>query len=88
MRPPRGPVNRPTSGFRPADLVEDVLDEVFSVPVRDFSAFAVALYGKDSATADQQRGRSVPVRRPVVVSPAVPMPEPVRAACHVSGRRP
>ncbi|MGX1885839.1 acyl-CoA dehydrogenase family protein [Streptomyces sp. NPDC055287] len=47
-------------------LDEDVLDELFSVLVRDFSAHAVELYGKDSATAEQQRWALDAVRRPVV----------------------
>jgi hypothetical protein len=51
---------------RLTDLDEDVLDELFSVLVRDFSAFAVELHGKDSATVDQQRWALGAVRRPVV----------------------
>jgi hypothetical protein len=51
---------------RLTDLNEDVLDELFSVLVRDFSAFAVELHGKDSATVDQQRWALGAVRRPVV----------------------
>ncbi|MCX5195527.1 acyl-CoA/acyl-ACP dehydrogenase [Streptomyces sp. NBC_00249] len=47
-------------------LDEDVLDELFGVLVRDFSAHAVELYGKDSATADQQGWALGAVRRPVV----------------------
>jgi len=45
---------------------EDVLDELFAVLVRDFSAHAVELHGKDSATEDQQRWALGAVRRPVV----------------------
>ncbi|MEU8707714.1 acyl-CoA dehydrogenase family protein [Streptomyces sp. NPDC048565] len=45
---------------------EDVLDELFSVLVRDFSAHAVELHGKDSATPEQQRWAIEAVRRPVV----------------------
>lgn len=45
---------------------EDVLDELFSVLVRDFSAHAVELHGKDSATVQQQRWALDAVRRPVV----------------------
>lgn len=47
-------------------LDEDVLDELFSVLVRDFSAYAVELHGKDSATAEQQAWAIAAVRRPVV----------------------
>ncbi|MFD4241775.1 acyl-CoA dehydrogenase family protein [Streptomyces sp. NPDC058525] len=47
-------------------LDEDVLDELFGVLVRDFSAHAVELHGKDSATADQQAWALGAVRRPVV----------------------
>ncbi|MET8685550.1 acyl-CoA dehydrogenase family protein [Streptomyces sp. NPDC004732] len=47
-------------------LDEDVLDELFAVLVRDFSAHAVELHGKDSATADQQAWALGAVRRPVV----------------------
>ncbi|MFD7630271.1 acyl-CoA dehydrogenase family protein [Streptomyces sp. NPDC059851] len=47
-------------------LDQDVLDELFSVLVRDFSGHAVELYGKDSATAAQQAWALGAVRRPVV----------------------
>ncbi|MEV8156478.1 acyl-CoA dehydrogenase family protein, partial [Streptomyces fradiae] len=47
-------------------LDEDVLDELFTVLVRDFSGYAVELHGKDSATAEQQRWALDAVRRPVV----------------------
>ncbi|WP_328743214.1 acyl-CoA/acyl-ACP dehydrogenase [Streptomyces caniferus] len=47
-------------------LDADVLDELFAVLVRDFSAHAVELHGKDSATAEQQRWALGAVRRPVV----------------------
>ncbi|MCJ0869977.1 acyl-CoA dehydrogenase family protein [Streptomyces sp. AP-93] len=47
-------------------LDEDVLDELFGVLVRDFSAHAVELHGKDSATADQQAWAMGAVRRPAV----------------------
>ncbi|MEU6120621.1 acyl-CoA dehydrogenase family protein [Streptomyces sp. NPDC047123] len=47
-------------------LEQDVLDELFAVLVRDFSAHAVELHGKDSATADQQTWALGAVRRPVV----------------------
>ncbi|WP_431772454.1 acyl-CoA dehydrogenase family protein [Streptomyces cucumeris] len=45
---------------------ENVLDELFAVFVRDFSAYAVELHGKDSATAEQQNWALGAVRRPVV----------------------
>lgn len=47
-------------------LDEDVLDELFAVLVRDFSAHAVELHGKDSATEQQQEWALSSVRRPVV----------------------
>lgn len=47
-------------------LDEDVLDELFAVLVRDFSAHAVELHGKDSATEQQQQWALGSVRRPVV----------------------
>ncbi|MBL1082350.1 acyl-CoA dehydrogenase [Streptomyces actinomycinicus] len=47
-------------------LDEDVLDELFAVLVRDFSAHAVELHGKDSATVQQQDWALAAVRRPVV----------------------
>ncbi|GAB7035362.1 acyl-CoA dehydrogenase family protein [Streptomyces sp. NPDC021749] len=46
-------------------LDEDVLDELFAVLVRDFSAHAVELHGKDSATEAQQTWALGAVRRPV-----------------------
>ncbi|MFH9298678.1 acyl-CoA dehydrogenase family protein [Streptomyces sp. NPDC017520] len=47
-------------------LDEELLDELFAVLVRDFSAHAVELHGKDSATEDQQNWALGAVRRPVV----------------------
>ncbi|MGW6393242.1 acyl-CoA dehydrogenase family protein [Streptomyces sp. NPDC055103] len=47
-------------------LDEDVLDELFAVLVRDYSAHAVELHGKDSATEPQQLWALGAVRRPVV----------------------
>ncbi|MFI8199041.1 acyl-CoA dehydrogenase family protein [Streptomyces sp. NPDC085942] len=47
-------------------LDEELLDELFAVLVRDFSAHAVELHGKDSATAAQQEWALGAVRRPVV----------------------
>ncbi|MFD9462014.1 acyl-CoA dehydrogenase, partial [Streptomyces sp. NPDC060027] len=51
---------------RLTDLDESVLDELFSVLVRDFSGHCVELHGKDSATERQQRWALGAVRRPVV----------------------
>jgi acyl-CoA dehydrogenase len=51
-----------------ADIIEledDVLDTVFDVLVRDFSAGAVDLHGKRSSTEAQQRWALSPVRKPV-----------------------
>ncbi|MFI5980696.1 acyl-CoA dehydrogenase family protein [Streptomyces sp. NPDC051555] len=48
------------------DLDASVLDELFSVLVRDFSGHAVELHGKDSATEAQQAWALGAVRRPVV----------------------
>lgn len=42
----------------------DLLDELFGILVRDFSAYAVELYGKESATEAQQRWALGAVRRP------------------------
>ncbi|TYR65936.1 acyl-CoA dehydrogenase family protein [Streptomyces parvus] len=47
-------------------LDQELLDELFAVLVRDFSAHAVELHGKDSATEDQQSWALGAVRRPVV----------------------
>ncbi|MGW7001517.1 acyl-CoA dehydrogenase family protein [Streptomyces sp. NPDC054933] len=43
----------------------DVLDELFGILVRDFSAYAVELHGKESATEAQQQWALGAVRRPV-----------------------
>ncbi|MFF1465502.1 acyl-CoA dehydrogenase family protein [Streptomyces sp. NPDC058330] len=50
---------------RATDLDTDVLDELFSVLVRDFSAHSVELHGKESATREQQDWAIGAVRRPV-----------------------
>lgn len=47
-------------------LDQELLDELFAVLVRDFSAHAVELHGKDSATEAQQSWALGAVRRPVV----------------------
>ncbi|MFH8336548.1 acyl-CoA dehydrogenase family protein [Streptomyces sp. AM6-12] len=46
-------------------LDTDVLDELFAVLVRDFSAQAVELHGKDSATEAQREWALAAIRRPV-----------------------
>ncbi|MFB7244196.1 acyl-CoA dehydrogenase [Streptomyces populi] len=51
---------------RLTDLDEPVLDELFSVLVRDFSGHCVELHGKDSATAEQQGWALGAIRRPAV----------------------
>lgn len=51
---------------RLTDLDQELLDELFAVLVRDFSAHAVELHGKDSATEEQQSWALGAVRRPVV----------------------
>ncbi|MCE6993442.1 acyl-CoA dehydrogenase [Saccharothrix sp. S26] len=51
---------------RITDLDGDVLDQVFDVLVRDFSAYAVALHGKASSTEAQQAWAVEQVRKPVV----------------------
>ena len=60
-------------------LEQDVLDELFAVLVRDFSAHAVELHGKDSATEAQQNWALGAVRRPVV--------DEARSAARVGARR-
>lgn len=45
-------------------LDRDVLDQIFDVAVRDFSAYAVALHGKPSSTAAQQDWALSAVRKP------------------------
>ncbi|WP_431237741.1 acyl-CoA dehydrogenase family protein [Mycolicibacterium aichiense] len=43
----------------------DLVDQIFDVQVRDFSAYAVALHGKPSATPAQQEWALAAVRTPV-----------------------
>ena len=45
-------------------LDRDLLDQIFDVQVRDFSAYAVALHGKPSSTAAQQDWALAAVRKP------------------------
>lgn len=54
-----------------AEIVEldtEVLDQIFDVFVRDFSAAAVELYGKPSASDAQQRLALASIRRPVAAT--------------------
>jgi acyl-CoA dehydrogenase len=43
----------------------DLIDEIFGVFVRDFSAYAVALHGKTTSTEAQQQWALAQVRKPV-----------------------
>ncbi|HXB84996.1 acyl-CoA dehydrogenase family protein [Mycobacterium sp.] len=52
-----------------ADLIgldADLVDQIFSVQIRDFSQHAVALHGKPSSTSPQQDWAISAVRKPVV----------------------
>ena len=49
-----------------ADVGADMIDQIFDVLVRDFSAYAVALHGKGSSTEAQQAWAVEHVRKPVV----------------------
>ncbi|KGI66368.1 acyl-CoA dehydrogenase family protein [Mycolicibacterium rufum] len=49
-------------------LDADLVDQIFDVMVRDFSAYAVALHGKPSSTADQQAWALSAIRKPVTDS--------------------
>lgn len=46
-------------------LDDDLLDRIFDFQIRDFSGYAVDLYGKPSATPEQQQWALGAVRRPV-----------------------
>ncbi|WP_370329101.1 acyl-CoA dehydrogenase family protein [Mycolicibacterium hippocampi] len=46
-------------------LDRDLLDQIFDVAVRDFSAYAIALHGKPSSTPSQQAWALSAVRKPV-----------------------
>jgi acyl-CoA dehydrogenase len=48
------------------DLAPDVLDQIFDVFVRDWSAYATALHGKASSTDKQQAWALEAVRKPLV----------------------
>jgi acyl-CoA dehydrogenase len=45
-------------------LDRDLVDQVFDVLVRDFSAYAVGLHGKASSTKEQQAWALENVRKP------------------------
>lgn len=45
-------------------LEHDLVDQIFDVQVRDFSAYAVALHGKPSSTEAQQQWALAAVRKP------------------------
>ena len=47
------------------DLDRDLVDQIFDVQIRDFSAHAVALHGKPSSTSAQQEWALSAVRKPV-----------------------
>ncbi|WP_189132863.1 acyl-CoA dehydrogenase [Wenjunlia tyrosinilytica] len=51
---------------RITDVERDVVDEIFDVFVRDFSAHATELHGKASSTGAQQEWALAHVRKPVV----------------------
>lgn len=46
-------------------LDDDMVDQIFDFQVRDFSAYAVALHGKPTATAAQQEWALSAIRKPV-----------------------
>ena len=45
-------------------LDDDILDQIFDFQVRDFSAYAVALHGKPTATQAQQDWALGAIRKP------------------------
>ena len=45
--------------------LSDLIDEIFGVFVRDYSAYAIALYGKTTSTEAQQQWALAQVRKPV-----------------------
>ena len=46
-------------------LDDDLLNRIFDFQIRDFSGYAVSLYGKPTATTEQQAWALGAVRRPV-----------------------
>ena len=50
------------------DISPEMLDQIFDFQIRDFSGYAVALYGKPSSTAAQQQWALDAIRKPVVDS--------------------
>jgi acyl-CoA dehydrogenase len=51
---------------RLVDLDDDMVDTIFEVLVRDFSAAAVALLGRAGSTPAQQEWATDAIRKPVV----------------------
>ena len=43
-----------------------MVDAIFAVLVRDFSAYAIELHGKESSTPEQQAWALAAVRKPVI----------------------
>ncbi|WP_067477843.1 acyl-CoA dehydrogenase family protein [Nocardia amamiensis] len=50
-------------------LDRDLIDQIFDFQIRDFNAYATALYGKPSATPDQQGWAAAALRPPVADRP-------------------
>ncbi|BDT96837.1 acyl-CoA dehydrogenase [Nocardia sputorum] len=50
-------------------LDRDLIDQIFDFQIRDFNAYATALYGKPSATPDQQGWAASALRPPVADRP-------------------
>ncbi len=48
------------------DISPEMLDQIFDFQIRDFSGYAVALYGKPSSSAAQQQWALDAIRKPVV----------------------
>jgi len=51
------------------DLDRDLIDQIFAIQIRDFSAHAIALHGKPSSTSAQQEWALSAVRKPVTDAP-------------------
>ncbi len=49
-------------------LDRDLVDQIFDIQIRDFSAYAIALHGKPSSTPAQQEWALAAVRKPVADS--------------------
>ncbi len=48
------------------EISTEMMDQIFDFQIRDFSGYAVALYGKPSSTAAQQQWALDAIRKPVV----------------------